>query len=380
MNSAKNKTTEVDRFAKRREQLLARLAKEKLEHFLVSNPTNVSYLTGFTGDDSCLVVGKDLAVLVSDGRYETQIQLECPDLASFIRKPSETIVNAIAQVLKKGKLKRIGFEGHVTTVDEQQRLQSETKSLDAVPLTGIVEELRMVKDAGEVDEIRKAIRQAERGGEFLRAMLTGEMTELQASHELEHAIRRFGGRGVSFEPIVAVGPHSALPHARPTKTRIDEADFVLIDWGSNDLGGYKSDLTRLWATSKISTKLKKLYRVVLKAQEAAIGKIKAGVIGSDVDQAARTVIEKAGYGKQFTHSLGHGIGLDIHEGPRLSPGSETVLKPGMVVTVEPGIYLPGVGWHSHRRRRVGHPKRMRDFVNNTEKPGFDCGRLADSST
>jgi Xaa-Pro aminopeptidase len=207
----------------------------------------------------------------------------------------------------------------------------------------MVEELRQVKDADEVAEIRTAIRQAEKGFEVLRAQLTGEMTELQAAQLLEQAMRQFGATVAAFPPIVAVGPRAALPHARPTTGRISGADFVLVDWGATAASGYRSDLTRILVTGKISPKLEKVYGVVLKAQQAGIKAIRPGARCCDVDAAARRVIEEAGFGKQFSHGLGHGIGLNIHEAPRFSAAFETPLKPGMVVTVEPGIYIESWG-------------------------------------
>ena len=168
------------------------------------------------------------------------------------------------------------------------------------------------------------------------------MTEAEIAAELEYQARRFGAKGLSFEPIVAAGPRSALPHATPTQAEIRRGDFTLIDWGVNE-GLYMSDLTRVLATGKISPKLRKLYGVVLKAQLAGIDAIRPGVACEDVDAAARAVIEKAGYGKHFGHGLGHGMGLEIHEAPRFAKGQKTVLKPGMIMTVEPGIYFPGWG-------------------------------------
>jgi Xaa-Pro aminopeptidase len=200
----------------------------------------------------------------------------------------------------------------------------------------------MVKDRDEIAAIRDAIHQAERGFEVLRATLVGEMTERQAAFDLEHVMRRFGAKGSSFPIIVAVGDRAALPHGRPTEARISGADFTLVDWGATSGQGYKSDLTRVVVTGKISPKLAKIYRVVLTAQRRAIDAIRPRAKCSDVDAIARDIIEKAGFGR-FSHSLGHGIGLDIHEGPRLAPSSTDELKPGMVVTVEPGIYLPGWG-------------------------------------
>ena len=199
----------------------------------------------------------------------------------------------------------------------------------------------MVKDREEVAEIRRAIDQAERAFTVLRASLRPEQTEKEVADNLEHQMRLFGAKRASFESIVAVGPRAALPHARPTSQRIGASDFVLVDWGADSL--YKSDLTRVLVTGKIPPKLERIYGVVLKAQLRGIEAIRPGISCEEVDSAARKVIEDAGFGRNYGHGLGHGIGLDIHEGPRLGQGQKNILQPGMVVTVEPGIYLPGWG-------------------------------------
>lgn len=314
-----------------------------VQTLLVSSETNVSYLTGFSGDSSYLLLGRDICVLISDGRYTTQCAAECPGLDTYIRPQTETVVEAAASVVKKAKLQRLGIEADHLSVAGFEKLKEQAKRLELAPVSGAVEELREVKDVGEIVEIRRAIHQAERGFDVLRAQLVGEMTELAAAHLLEQAMRQVGAVVASFPPIVAVGPRAALPHARPTAGLIREADFVLVDWGARSGSHYISDLTRILVTGKISPKLEKVYSVVLKAQQAAIKFIRAGVRCCDVDAVARRVIENAGYGKQFSHSLGHGIGLNVHEKPRLSAASKAELKAGMVVTVEPGIYLEGWG-------------------------------------
>ena len=206
----------------------------------------------------------------------------------------------------------------------------------------MVESLREVKDREEVAQIRAAIDLAERAFAVVRAGLRPDHTEKEIAHGLEHQIRLFGGTGCSFTPIVGVGPRGALPHARLSNHRVEESDFVLIDWGARgEL--YVSDLTRVLVTGRISPKLERVYGVVLKAQEAAIAAIRPGAVLKDIDATARKVIEDAGLGRYFTHGLGHGIGLEIHEGPRFAPNQERELKAGMVVTVEPGVYLPQWG-------------------------------------
>jgi Xaa-Pro aminopeptidase len=207
---------------------------------------------------------------------------------------------------------------------------------------GLIEQLRVIKDREEVLATRRAADLARRAFEVVRAAITPDMSELQVAADLEYQTRRFGGKGLSFPPIVAVGSRAALPHANPTERRVGESQFTLIDWGANE-GLYLSDLTRMVVIGKISPKLRKLYGVVLKAQLAGIQAIRPGATCESVDRAARSVIEKAGYGKQFGHGLGHGVGLEIHEAPRLAKGQSAILKPGMIVTVEPGVYLPDWG-------------------------------------
>lgn len=333
----------TDRFAARRKRLLSRLKKTDAEALLVTNFTNVRYLTGFTGGDSYLLLGPDVTLLLSDGRFTTQIEEECPDLDAHIRKPGQPMKQAVGRVVKKSKLRHVGFESHSLTCEQWQSFQNQAERAEWQPLSGLVEELRQKKDAGEITAIREAVRQAERGFGVLRASLVDSLSEREAAHELEHAMRRFGAERAAFEPIVASGPRSALPHARPGKAGVTEKGCVLIDWGAVEPGGYRSDLTRLLAAGNIPPKVEKIHGVVFNAQRRALDAIRPGANARDVDAAARAEIDKAGYGKYFGHGLGHGIGLDIHEGPRLSPTSEAVLRAGMIVTVEPGIYLPGRG-------------------------------------
>lgn len=358
----------ADRPAARRQKLLSKLKRARLQALLVTNFTNVSYLTGFSGDDSYLLIGPQLTILISDSRYATQIEQECPGLDAVIRKSDQRMDEVVGTVVRRAKLKTLGIESGSMTVDLWQRLSEKAKPLEFTPVAALVEELRMIKDAQEIGCIRKAIREAEGGFEWMRNAYFAEgpkgrkveesknragnaqkqpdgepLTELRVAHELEHAMRRLGAFRASFEPIIAAGRRSALPHARATSASIQGGGFVLVDWGASDVSGYKSDLTRVLATDKISPKLAKIYRVVLNAHRRGIEAVRPGAKCADVDAAARAVIVNSGYGKNFGHGLGHGIGLEIHEGPRLNPRSEDTLAPGMVITIEPGIYLPGWG-------------------------------------
>ena len=309
---------------------------------LITNFTNVTYLTGFTGDDSYLLVGADVEVMLSDPRYTQQLGEECPGLDLAIRRPSATIISLVESVVKKAHVMRLAVEAASMTLHMHDRIAAALPHVVLIPTSGLVEKQREIKDKEEVDEIREAIRLAEQAFGVIRAALRPEQTEREIAFELEHQIRRFGGAGCGFPPIVAVGARAALPHAVPTQQQVGAGDLLLIDWGAT-ARLYCSDLTRILVTGRISPKLERIYGVVLRAQEQAIASIRPGVLMSEVDAIARGVIAKAGYGKQFGHGLGHGFGLEIHEAPRLAAQQDRPLKAGMVVTVEPGIYFPQWG-------------------------------------
>ncbi len=329
-------------FVSRRKKLRSLIKESKADALLVTSFTNVTYLTGFTGDDSYLLVTLDGEILVTDPRYTTQLGEECPGLRLEVREPGVTMLCGSSKAITDAKVDRLGIEGNSATVSLQQSLAKELPNIEIVVTENLVERLRIVKDASEVEATRVACGQARRAYEVVRASLTTNMTELEVAAEIEYQARRFGAKSLSFPPIVAVGPRAALPHARPTQCKLGGGDFTLIDWGVNS-GLYMSDLTRIIVTGKISPKLRKIYGVVLKAQLAAIDAIRPGKTCEEIDRVARRIITRAGFGKKFGHGLGHGTGLEIHEAPRLAVGQKTKLRPGMIVTVEPGIYVPGWG-------------------------------------
>jgi Xaa-Pro aminopeptidase len=330
----------MDRYATRRDKLRKLLRKANADALLVTSFVNVTYLTGFTGDDSYLIVSEDGEVLVTDPRYSEQLESECPDLPLEVRMPGVKMLEGIERALKRTKVQRLGVEADTITLSLCDELAAKLSNLQIIATKGLVEDLRMIKDKYELDEIRRAVWQAERAFAAIRATIRPDATERQVANDLEYQMRCDGAKGCSFTPIVGVGARAALPHGRPTDVKIGEAGFVLIDWGTCS-GLYMSDLTRVLVTGKPHPKLEKVYKVVLEAQLAAIAAVKPGKKCHEIDKVARDVIAKAGYGKQFGHGLGHGIGLQIHENPRFAVGHETVLEPGMVMTVEPGIYLPG---------------------------------------
>jgi Xaa-Pro aminopeptidase len=329
--------------AQRRERLSKSLKADGAEALLVASVTNVSYLTGFSGDDSTLVLTRDRAVIISDGRYTTQLEHECAGLEIHIRPVGQPMGAGIAEVAGQLGIRRLAFEASALTVADYEDLKEKLATVELLGVKNKVEALRLIKDRDEVAAIRDAVGYAERTFAMLRAGLRLGDSEKDVADALEGYLRRCGATAASFPPIVAVGVRSALPHARPTaEARVGDADFILIDWGATGRP-YKSDLTRVLVTGKVTVKFERVYRAVLRAQERGIAAIRPGVLARDVDAEARSVIEEAGFGRFFDHGLGHGIGMDIHEAPRLRRDSEVTLQPGMVVTVEPGVYLPDWG-------------------------------------
>ncbi len=329
--------------AQRRESLWAAVALLGVDGFLVSSITNIGYLTGFSGSDAALLLTRDRSLIVSDGRYTTQIEEECRGLPAHIRPTGQLMGDGLAEILGKLGLRSIGFESAVVSVADHQALQAKLPSVDLRGLTDLVENLRVVKDPTEIAEIREAIAYAERAFAQIRVSLSPEQSEKDVADAIEMAVRRTGATATAFSPIVGVGKNGALPHHKPSPdTKIGDDDFVLIDWGAMGRP-YKSDLTRVLVTGKVTPKFEEVYRVVLEANERGIAAIRPGVTGREVDAEARAVIAAKGFGDFFNHGLGHGLGRDIHEAPRLRQESDVVLRPGMIVTVEPGIYLPNWG-------------------------------------
>jgi Xaa-Pro aminopeptidase len=330
------------RYTARRDKLRRSIKKAGVDALLVTSFTNVTYLTGFTGDDSYLLVLPKGEVLLTDPRYTTQLEEECPGLKLEIRQPGVTMLEAIDRTVRKAKPAKLGVEGASMTVGLREQIAGLLPKVELVSTTSLVEDLRIIKDKDEIAEMRRAVWYAEKAFGVIRASLRPEDSEKKVADDLEYQMRLYGAKSAAFPPIIAVGPRAALPHARPTEKTIGEDGFVLIDWGASG-GLYNSDLTRVLVTGKIPPKLERIYRVVLSAQEQAIAAIRPGVTCEEVDRVARDIITKAGYGSNFGHGLGHGLGLQVHEAPRLGAKQTLKLEPGMVVTVEPGIYLPDWG-------------------------------------
>lgn len=324
--------------------LQKRIKKNDADALLITNPKDIRYLTGFVGDDSWAVVPAkgDAVRVISDFRFEEQIQREAPYMRVTMREGA--ISDALVQVRDELGFKHLAVQNDHMTLAQFKQLKKKLGKRRLEPMDDGLLKQRAVKDDAEVRAIRAALTiQQDAFGQMLK-LLTGSkpVTEAYAAAQLELTMRIGGADGPSFPTIIAADANASLPHAIPGRAKIKSGGIVLVDWGARS-GGYCSDLTRVVAIGRMPAKIREIYKVTLDAQLAAIDAIAPGRTFKEIDAVVRDLITAAGYGDRFGHSLGHGIGLDIHEQPTLSSRSEGVLEPGHVVTVEPGIYLPGIG-------------------------------------
>lgn len=327
-------------YADRLTRLRAAMTAQRIDAFLVVNRMDQYWLTGFTGEDGAVLVTPKQVVLLTDGRFDEAADREAPHCRKVIRKTRDAATNA--RVIRRYKPRRVGFEPAHLDVAAFVALTRALKPIKLVSTSGLIRNLRLTKDAVEVAAIRRAIQVAESAFTEMQGWLKPGMTEHEVAARLAFSMQAGGAQGPSFPTIVAAGANASLPHYEPGDTVIEANRGLLLDWGAR-VGWYVSDLTRMVWLGSIPTDLRKPFEVCRRAHDAAIAVIRAGVAAAAVDRAARTVITEAGLGARFTHALGHGIGLDVHESPRLGKKSKDKLVAGMVVTVEPGIYLPGVG-------------------------------------
>jgi Xaa-Pro aminopeptidase/Xaa-Pro dipeptidase len=305
---------------------------------LILHVKNIRYLTGFTGGDGALMAGHDWLVLLVDGRYVTQAREEAAGTEIF---EFRNRVDGVAAVASEHAVEAIGFESPSLCVEEYLRLQEKLPAAALRPLSGELHSFRAVKNEEEIDRIREAARIAGEALAAVREMIRPGVREKEIAVELEYRMRRGGAERAAFETIVAAGANAALPHATPGSRAIVAGDCVTIDYGAVS-GGYHSDETCTYIVGHASDRQQEVYRLVREAHDRAIGAIRAGVSCGAIDRIARGFLEEAGLGAHFSHGTGHGVGLDVHEAPRLAAGREEILRAGMVVTVEPGVYLPGL--------------------------------------
>lgn len=325
-------------------RLRQKLDESKIDGLFVSQPENRRYISGFDGSAGYLLITKEVARLATDFRYIEQSKRQAADFE--VVQISGKTEKWFPALLENVRVKRLGFECDNVTVAFGKQLADAAHAaglgLELVPVEGLVESLRTIKDREELQLISRAVAISDAAMSHIASFIEPGMTETQVAWEIEKFMRENGSAPVPFELLVQSGPNSALPHAQPSDRRISEGEPIVIDIGAK-VEGYASDLTRTLCVGKPDDRFASVYDTVLGAQLTAIALIREGMTGQEADSFARAVIREAGHGEEFGHSLGHGVGLAVHEGPRLGPGSPDILQRGMVFSIEPGIYIPGWG-------------------------------------
>lgn len=321
------------------EKLRKKMQEENLDSFLITSPYNLRYLTNFTGTTGLAVITLEKAFFITDFRYTEQAAAQAQGFE--IIKNVGPIFEEVADLVQKEGLRELGFEETTVSFLEYSVLE-EIIDAQLIPISGMIEELREIKDEEEIAIIEKACSIADLAYDHILKMIQPGMTEIEVANQLDFYMRSLGASGVSFETIVASGLRSAMPHGVSSKKIIEQGDLITIDFGCY-YEGYVSDMTRTFAIGDPGEQLKEIYQIVLEAQLAVLEVAKPGVTGKQLDAVARDYITKHGYGEAFGHSTGHGIGLEIHEGPNVSVRAEKQFVPGNIITDEPGIYLPGIG-------------------------------------
>ncbi len=326
-------------FELRRERLWPALREARVHAFVVTAAPNVRYLSGFTGSNGALLLTPERSLLFTDPRYQIQASQESDCEVKIGKGP---LLKELSTWIKRLRLSPVAFESNRIGFDDHRQLKDLVKQVRLKPVAGVIESLRISKSQNEIVAIENAVKRNSAALEQALRRFKPHMTELDLTAEIEYRMRRLGADGPAFETIVASGPRTALPHARPTASPIRPDELLLIDMGAN-VAGYASDMTRTYAVGKLDAKRKRMYRAVLEAQLHAVDTVKPGVTCASVDRAARDVLQRFGMEKLFIHSTGHGLGLEIHERPRLGRKERTRLEAGMVITIEPGVYEEGFG-------------------------------------
>lgn len=324
----------------RLEKLRQRLEEKQIDGMLVTSAVNRRYLSGFTGSSGYLLITRDEAVLFSDFRYRTQAPAEATAF-TFVEH-GQKWVETVRDKARELGVRKLAYEDHDLTVHGFRQVAEAFEGTELLPAGNMVEQIRMVKDDAELAVMKEACAIADKAFEHMLGVLKPGVTEKEAALELEFFMRRLGAAGTSFETILASGERSALPHGTASDRKLAAGEFVTLDFGAY-YNGYCSDLTRTVVLGPASDRHREIYDIVLEAQQAVLDGIRPGMTGREADKIARDIIGRYGYGDRFGHGTGHGLGMEIHEEPRLSVSGEVVLAPGMTVTVEPGIYIPGFG-------------------------------------
>lgn len=325
---------------KRVTALRAKLAEQGLPGMLVMQDANRVYLSGFTGSSGVLLITADDAVLITDGRYTEQAKGQAADFRVLTH--TEPMPAVAKQAADEAGVTKLAFEKDYFTVSLYESWKEKLAPVELVGVEGLVEGLRRIKDADEIQRMHKAQEITDEAFRRVLDFIRPGISERDVSLELEFTMKKLGADGLAFEIIAASGPRSALPHGQGTERVLQSGDLLTLDFGC-EYQGYCSDMTRTVMVGEPDEKQREIYELVLEAQKAGVEAVRPGASGREVDRVCRDIIAAKGYGEAFSHGTGHGVGLMVHEGPGLSTRSEDVLAPGMVVTIEPGIYLPGWG-------------------------------------
>lgn len=326
---------------KRIEKLLVKIQAVDLDAVYVTSSYNSRYLTGFTGSSCYVYISKKRRVLLTDFRYIQQATRECPDY-EIIDYMTDGLDKTVQSLVVSDDVKKLGLEEHKMTVREYKYYQDVLPEVAFVSIEGVTEKLRMIKEENEINAIRQAAAIADKGFAHILGYIKAGMSELGVALELEFYMKKQGASALSFDIIAASGKRSSLPHGRASEKIIEDGDFLTLDFGCI-YEGYCSDMTRTVVVGKADDKQREVYNTVLKAQLAALEAIKAGEAGKGIDKIARDIIYGAGYEGYFGHGLGHSLGLEVHENPRFSSRELLDIEVGMLMTVEPGIYIPNWG-------------------------------------
>ncbi|MGI6636194.1 MAG: M24 family metallopeptidase [Christensenellales bacterium] len=325
----------------RASRLIAQCALADSEAVIIHKPSNMRYLSGYTGE-GMLVLSHGVRAIITDFRYTEQVGQQAPGWTCLEISTGIGHADLVGQVLKEHGLTSARYEDDYVTVKGYETLVQKLSGVALTSLNCAPEALRMVKDEDELAQMEKACALSSQAFDYICGVIKPGMTEQQLKLELEYRMLSLGADSVAFSTIVASGPNGSLPHAVPGSRRVEKGDMVTLDFGAR-VNGYCADMTRTVAVGEPSAKMKEIYAIVLEAQMTCQDALAPGKVCKDIDALARDIIGAAGYGEHFGHGLGHGVGIDIHEEPRLSRVGVELLTPGHVVTVEPGIYLPGIG-------------------------------------
>lgn len=322
-------------------KLLNKLNQSNIDAIIIYDRNNIRYLSGFSGSSAYLYISNNKSIMLTDFRYIEQASKQCPDF-EIIDHGELGVLKTIKKFAIDDNVSKIGFESEIITFNQYKEIKEIFQKFQLIETKSLVEEIRMIKDDEELSYIKKAAEIADNAFTHILSFIKVGITEIDIALELEYFMKRNGASSLAFSTIVASGKNSSLCHAEPSLKKIEQGDFLTMDFGCM-FNGYCSDMTRTIVIGKADNKQKEIYNTVLKAQLEALSIVKEGLTGKEVDKIARDIIHEAGFKGYFGHGLGHSVGLFIHEDPRLSPKGFTILKENMVVTIEPGIYVPDFG-------------------------------------